>query len=90
MIQLDIKLRKFTEEELGAEVWKVRKFDGILLWLCDTVSKQKSKEKWTKCCTFPSLKKANLGITKNYSGITLNSVAAEVYNLLLNIRPIIE
>ena len=45
-----------------------------------------------KVTSFPSTKKGDLGITKNYSGITLTAIAAKVNNTLLFncIRPEIE
>ena len=35
-------------DEMPPEVWKTRKFDNILLWLCNTVYKQNIIEKWRK------------------------------------------
>ena len=40
-------------------------------------------ERWTKSCIFPFPKKGDLGIAKNYRGITLTSIAAKIYNALL-------
>ena len=48
-----------------------------------TVYKQSTIEKWTKGCILPFPKKGDLGITKNYRGITLTAIAAKVYNALL-------
>ena len=49
--QRDIKLGQFTEEEDGAwrklktenttEIWKTRKFDDILLWVCKTLKRNR-------------------------------------------------
>ena len=39
-----------------------------------------------KGCTLPFPKKADLGLAKNYRGITLTSVAAKIYNALLRNR----
>ena len=49
-------------------------------------------EKWTKGCILPFHKKGNLGITKNYRGITRTAIAAKIYNALLlnHIQPEIE
>ena len=49
-------------------------------------------DRWTKCCILPFPKKGELGISKNYWGITLTSIVAKLYNgLLLNcIEPVIE
>ena len=37
-----------------------------------------------KGCFLPLYKKGNLGLAKNYQGITLTSIAAEIYNALLH------
>ena len=88
-----IKNRKAAGlDEVPPEVWKSRKFDDILLRLCNAVYTQNAIEKWTKGCILPFPKKGDLGIAKNYRGITLTAIAAKVYNaLLLNrIRPEVE
>ena len=36
-----------------------------------------------KSCIFPFPKKCDLGIVKNYQGITLTSIAAKIYYALL-------
>ena len=53
---------------------------------------QNTIDKWTKECILPFSKKGDLGIAKNYRGITLTSIAAKIYNALLcnNIEPKIE
>ena len=94
--QLNIKLGPFTKEELNsvlkkiknrkaagldeipAEVWKTRQFDDILLRQCNAVYSQNRIER------FP--KKGDLGLAKNYRGITLTSIAAKIYNALLRNR----
>ena len=45
-----------------------------------------------KGCILPFSKKGNLGLAKNYRGITLTSIAAKIYNALLcnRIEPKIE
>ena len=37
-----------------------------------------------KGCILPFLKKGNLGLAKNYQGITLTSIVAKIYNALLH------
>ena len=66
-----------------------RKFDDILLRLCDTVYKQNTIEKWTKGCILSFPKKNNFEIAKNYRSITLAAIVAKVYNALLinHIKP---
>ena len=39
-----------------------------------------------KVCIFPFPKKEDLGLTKNYRGITLTSITAKIYNALLRNR----
>ena len=55
----------------------------ILLPLCNAIYKQNSIEKWTKTCFLPFSKKGDLGITKNYGGISLTAISSKVYNSLL-------
>ena len=79
-------------DEIPPEVWKTRKFNDILLRLCNEEYKGRSIEKWRKGCILPFPKKGDLGLTKNYRGITLTAIASKIYNtLLLNrLRPEIE
>ena len=70
-------------DEILLEVWKTMKFDNVLLWSCNAVNKRNSVEKYTKGCILFFTKKGNLGIIKNYRGITLTAMAAKVYNILL-------
>ena len=95
--QLDIKLGPFTKEELdsvlrriknrkAAEVWKTRQFDDILLRQCNAVYSQNRIERWMKGCILPFPKKGDLGLAKNYRGITLTSIAAKIFNALLRNR----
>ena len=93
--QLDIKLGPFTQEELDSvlrkiknrkeippEVWKTSQFDDILLRLCNAVYYQNPMDRWMKGCILPFPKKVDLGLAKNYRGITLTSIAAKIYNAL--------
>ena len=102
--QLDIKLRPFTQEELGSvlrkiknkkaagldeippEVWKIRQFDDILLRHCNAVYNQNPIDICMKRCILPFPKNSDLGLAKNYRGITLTSIAAKIYNVLLRNR----
>ena len=56
---------------------------NILLGYYNAVYNQNSIYRWTKGCILPFPKKGDLGITKNYRGITLTSIATKIYNTLL-------
>ena len=73
-------IKAYYNWKLMIEVWKTRKFDDILLTLYKAVYKQNTREKWTKGCIPPFSKKRDLGISKNYRGITLSDLAAKIYN----------
>ena len=79
-------------DEIPPEVWKTRKFDNILLQYCNAIHNQNIIDRWTKGCILPFAKKGDLGIAKNYQGITLTSITTKIFNtLLLNrIEPKIE
>ena len=87
--ELDIVLKKIKNrkatvlDETSTEVWKTRKFDGILLWLCNEVNKHNTKKKWMRGCILLFHKKGDLGINKNNRGITLTAIAVKVHNVLL-------
>ena len=102
--QIDIKLGQFTQEELDVVLTKiknrkaanldkippeVRKFDDILLRYCNAVYNQNTIYKELRP---PLPKNGNLEIAKNYRSITLPSIAAKIYNVLLlnRIEPEIE
>ena len=55
-------------------------FDDILLWYSNAVYNQNTIDRWAKGCILPFPKKDDLGIAKNYQGITLTSIAAKIYN----------
>ena len=79
-------------DEIPPEVWKIRQFDERLLRHCNAVYNQNPIDRWMKGCILPSPKKGDLGLAKNYRGITLTSIAAKIYNALLrnHIEPKIE
>ena len=87
--ELDSVLRKIKNrkaaglDEIPPEVWKTRQFDDILLRQCNAVYNQNRTERWMKGCILPFPKKGNLGLAKNYLGITLTSIAAKIYNAQL-------
>ena len=83
IVQTQIKRRKTASlDKIPPEVWKTRKFDDLLLWVCNTLYKQITIEKWTKVCILSFTMKSDIGITKNYRGMTLTSIASKVYNAL--------
>ena len=90
--ELDSVLRKIKNrkpaglDEIPPEVWKTRHFDDILLRHCNAVYNQNPIDRWMKGCILPFLKKGDLGLAKNYRGITLTSIAAKIYNALLRNR----
>ena len=69
-------------DEIPPEVWGTRQFDDILLRHCNAVYNQNLIDRWMKGCILPFPKKGDLGLAKNYWGITLTSVAAKIYNVL--------
>ena len=86
-IYIKIKNRKAAGlDEIPPEVWKTRQFDDILLRHCNAVYNQNPIDRWTKGCILPFPKKWDLGLAKNYRGITLTSIAAKIYNALLRNR----
>ena len=66
--------------EITPEVWKTRKFDDIPLRYCNSVYNKNPIDRWMKGGILPFSKKGNLGLAKNYRGITLTSIAAKIYN----------
>ena len=66
--------------EIPPEVWKTRQFDDILLRHCNAVYNQNPIDRWMKGCILLFPKKGDLGLTKNYEGITLTSIPAKIYN----------
>ena len=68
------------------EVWKTKQFDDIVLRHCNAVYNQNPIDWWMKGCILPFSKKCDLGLAKNYRGITLTSIAAKIYNALLRNR----
>ena len=81
--ELDSVLRKIKNrkaaglDEIPPEVWKTRQFDDILLRHCNAVYNQNPIDRWMKGCILPFPKKGDLGLAKNYRGITLTSIASQ-------------
>ena len=90
--ELDSVLRKIKNrkaaglDEIPPEVLQTRQFDDILLRHCNAIYNQNPIDRWMKGCILPFPKKEDLGLAKNYRGITLTSIAAKIYNALLRNR----
>ena len=86
--ELDSVLKKIKNrkavglDEIPPEVWKTRQFNNILLRYCNAVYNQNPIDRWVKGCILPFPNKGDLGLAKNYWGITLTSIAAKIYNAL--------
>ena len=85
VVQTKIKCRKATGlKKIPLAIWKIRKFDDLLLRFFNAEYKQNTIERWIKSCILPFLKKSDFGISKSYKGITHSSIAeTKVYNALL-------
>ena len=82
-----IKIRKAAGlNEILPEGWKTRQFDDILPRHCNAIYNQNPIDRWMKGCILPFPKMGDLGLAKNYRGITLTSIAAKIYNALLRNR----
>ena len=85
--ELDSVLRKIKNrkaaglDEIPPEVGKTRQFEDILLRHCNAVYNHNPIDRWMKGCILPFPKKGDLGLAKNYRGITLTSIAAKIYNV---------
>ena len=90
--ELDSVLKKIKNrkaaglDEIPLEEWKTRQFDDILLRHCNAVYNQNLIYRWMKGCILPFPKKGDLGLAKNYRGITLTTIAAKIYYALLRNR----
>ena len=65
---------------------KYRRQWNSIIFCFDNVTQYISRTQWTRDCILPFPKKGDLGIAKNYRGITLTSIAANIYNALLRNR----
>ena len=90
--ELDSILRKIKNrkaaglDEIPPEVWKTRQFSDILLRHCNAVYNQNPIGRWMKGYIPHFSKKGDLGLAKNYRGITLTSIAVIIYNAQLRNR----
>ena len=90
--ELDSVLKKLKNrkaaglDEIPPEEWKTRQFDDILFRHFNAVYNQNPIDRWMKGYILPFPKKGDLGLAKNYRGITLTSIAAKIYNAQLRNR----
>ena len=88
-LELDLVLKKLENKKatgldgIPPEVWKIGKFNDLLLYYCNEVYKGKVIQSWTEGCILLFPKKGDLSKTSNYRGITLTSIAAKIYNAVL-------
>ena len=54
-----------SHNKIASQVWKTRKSDNILLWLCNTVYRENTIEKWMKGCNLPSSRKVTSESLRN-------------------------
>ena len=93
LVQRKNKNRKATGlNEILLEEWKTTIFNDILLRYYNAVFNQNTIDRWTKVCILLFPKKGDLGLAKNYRGITLTYIGTKIYNFLLcnRIKPKIE
>ena len=87
--ELDAVLKKNINKKAAGldnippEAWNTLKFNDILLKFCNSVYNKEAIQRWTESSILPFPKKGDLGLAKNYRGITLTSIAAKIYNSLL-------
>ena len=88
-LELDLVLKKVKNKKAAVldgtppEVWKTGKFNEHLLYYCNEVWNGNVIQSWTEGCILPFPKKDELGRTSNYRGITVISIAAKIYKILL-------
>ena len=56
---------------------------SLITWLCSAMYTQNKRGKWKKSSILAFPKKGDLEIAKKYTGITITSIDAKVYNALL-------
>ena len=100
--KLDIKTGLFTSYELTKAIKSIQNGKAVgldeipaevlKLESCNSVYSQETIERWREGCILPFPKKENLSLTKNYRGITLTSIVANIFNLMIlnRIRPEID
>ena len=96
--ELDRSINKSKVTDVGPDniplqIWTSPLFKNQLLHLCNETYQNKLKPSdWSKSNIIPIHKKGNRGDPANYRGISLNSIAAKLYNrmLLYRIQPYTE
>lgn len=79
-------------DTIPAEVWKTGILNEPLLDICNRTINGSKPSVWSKSEIIPFPKKGDLGLAKNYRGISLTCISAKIYNkmLLLRIQPHLE
>ena len=87
--ELDVVLTKIKNrkaagfDKISPGVWKIKKFNDLLLRYSNVVYNQNTIERWIKSCIHSFSKKGDLGIPKYYRGITRTSIAVKINTALL-------
>ena len=98
-VELEIAMKKTKPKSavgpdyIPLELWKAPQFTDQLLNLCnDTLIRKIKPCDWSKSHIVPIHKKGDKGQPSNYRGISLNSIAAKLYNrmILYRIQPFID
>ena len=73
-LELDLVLKKLKNKKaskldgIPPEVWKIRKFNDLLLYYCNEVYDGNVIHSWTEGCILPFPKKSDLGQISNLEG----------------------
>ena len=70
-------------DNIPVEVWKAGVLNDELLHVCNQTLNGKKPSIWSKSIIITIPKKGELGIPKNYRGISLTYIAAKIYNRIL-------
>ena len=70
-------------DNIPVEVWKAGVLNDELLHVCNQTLNGKKPSIWSKSIIITIPKKGELGIPKNYRGISLTCIAAKIYNRML-------
>ena len=80
-------------DAIPIEIWESKEFSPYLLQLCNQgLVDHKKPSQWSQSSIVPIYKKGDTSVPGNYRGISLNSIAAKLYNkIILNrIQPFVD